>query len=55
MHRLALHRPGVLVTEMKLDPGLYDAPAPWRDTAVAGVLHSGEPIHHPRSTSETCF
>jgi predicted amidohydrolase len=55
MHRLALHRPGVLVTEMKLDPGLYDAPALWRDIAMSGVLHSGESIHHPRSTSETCF
>lgn len=53
--RLKLHRPGVLVTDMKLDPGLYDAPGPWRERAMAGKLHSGEPVHDPRSLDRRCL
>ena len=55
LHRLTLHRPGVLVTDMTLDPKIFDAPALWRDSAMCGVLHSGEPVRHPRSESETCL
>ncbi len=55
VHRLTLHRPGVLITDMALDPTIFDAPGLWRRSAMAGVLHSGEPVRHPRSASETCL
>lgn len=51
--RLKLHQPGVLVTDMVLNPDLFDAPRPWRGTAVAGRLHSGRPVKDPRSTDTT--
>lgn len=47
--KLKLHRPGVLITDMDLDPNFFDAPAPWRKTAIAGRLHSGRLTHDPRS------
>jgi predicted amidohydrolase len=49
MGQLKLHRPGVLLTDVVLDPKLYDAPGPWRDRAMEGVLHSGELVKDPRS------
>jgi predicted amidohydrolase len=49
MGQLKLHRPGVLMTDMMLDPKLYDAPAPWRGRAMDGILHSGELVKDPRS------
>ncbi len=51
--RLPRHRAGVLVTEMKLDPGCFDAPAPWRPAAMSGQLHSGQLVDHPRSRDVT--
>ena len=48
--KLKLHRPGVLITDMTLDPNYFDAPAPWRKTAISGRLHSGRLIKDPRST-----
>lgn len=51
--RLPLHRPGVLVTEMALDPACFDAPAPWRPSAMNGQLHSGMLTDHPRSRDTT--
>jgi deaminated glutathione amidase len=47
--KLKLHRPGVLITDMVLDPHYFDAPAPWRKTAIAGRLHSGRLTKDPRS------
>lgn len=47
--RLQLHRPGVLITDMGPTPGLYDAPGPWRASAMQGTLHSGDLTEHPRS------
>lgn len=47
--RLALHRPGVLITEMTIGKGFYDAPGPWRETTMNGQLHSGELVDDPRS------
>lgn len=55
MGRLKLHKPGMLITDMKLDPELFDAPCPWRERAMNGVLHSGELIDDPRSTDRTCL
>ncbi len=51
--RLPVHQPSVLMTEMSLDPSCFDAPAPWRDRAINGQLHSGQLINHPRSTDTT--
>ena len=51
--RLKLHKPGVLITDMVLDPALFDAPGPWRDAAMNGQLHSGELVDDPRSTNLT--
>ncbi|MBQ16244.1 MAG: carbon-nitrogen hydrolase [Planctomycetaceae bacterium] len=53
--RLSLHRPGVLVTEMVLDPDLFDAPGPWRERVIAGTLHSGTLVADPRSSDVTCL
>lgn len=53
--RLKLHRPGVLVTDMALDPTCFDAPGPWRDAAMSGRLHSGELVEDPRSDNVTCL
>lgn len=53
--RLKLHRPGVLVTDMLLDPDLFDAPGPWRQRVIAGTLHSGAPVKDPRSSDVTCL
>lgn len=53
--RLKLHRPGVLVADMALDPTLFDAPGPWRAAAIAGRLHSGALVKDPRSTDVNCL
>jgi predicted amidohydrolase len=53
--RLKLHRPGVLITEMALDPSFFDAPGPWRDAAMNGQLHSGNLVNDPRSSDVTCL
>jgi predicted amidohydrolase len=53
--RLKLHRPGVLLTRMVLDPSFFDAPGPWRDAAMNGQLHSGELVNDPRSADVTCL
>lgn len=52
---LKLHKRGVLLTDMAIDPNLYDAPGPWRSRAIAGILHSGELVEHPRSQDRTCL
>jgi predicted amidohydrolase len=53
--RLKLHRPGVLLTDMVLDPSFFDAPRPWREAAMNGQLHSGELVSDPRSSETTCL
>ncbi len=55
MGRLSLHRPGVLITEMSLDPDLFDAPGPWRNAAIRGQLHSGTLVEDARSLDVTCL
>lgn len=51
--QLPRHRSGLLVTDMQLDPAIYDAPGPWRDAAIDGVLHSGRLIEDQRSVDVT--
>jgi hypothetical protein len=53
--RLKLHKPGVLVTDMVLDPSFFDAPGPWREAAMNGQLHSGTLVDDPRSADVTCL
>ena len=53
--RLKLHRPGVLITDMVLDPSCFDAPGPWRDRAMCGQLHSGDLVNDARSSDVTCL
>ncbi len=53
--QLKLHRASVLVTDMSFDPSLYDAPGPWRESAMNGQLHSGVPVDDPRSADVTCL
>lgn len=53
--RLKLHKPGVLVTRMALDPSFFDAPGPWRDAAMNGQLHSGDLVNDSRSADVTCL
>jgi predicted amidohydrolase len=55
VHRLKLHRPGVLITEMQPDRAFFDAPGPWRDAAMSSTLHSGCLVEHPRSRDVTCL
>ncbi|MFO0868413.1 MAG: carbon-nitrogen hydrolase family protein [Pirellulales bacterium] len=53
--RLAVHRPGVLLTSVVRDKTLMDAPGPWRESAMNGVLHSGQLVDHPRSRDVQCL
>lgn len=53
--RLSLHRPGVLITEMKIGKGYFDPSGPWRDSTMNGQLHSGELVDDPRSRNVTCL
>ena len=55
MGQLAVHRPGVLITEMTRQPDLFDAPGPSRANAMQGRLHSGEPTDHPRARDVTAL
>ena len=48
-----LHRPGVLITDMAVGPGYYDAPGPWRKSTMNGQLHSGVLVDDPRSRALT--
>lgn len=47
--RLRRNVPGVLVSEVDTGLDLYDSTGPWRDRAMAGVLHSGTLVRDPRS------
>lgn len=53
--QLQRHRPGILVTDMTLDPACFDAPALWRENAMSGRLHSGKVVPHPRSQDATAL
>jgi predicted amidohydrolase len=53
--KLTLHRPGVLITDMKIGKGYFDAAGPWRDSTINGQLHSGELVDDPRSSNVTCL
>jgi predicted amidohydrolase len=53
--RLRPHRAGVLITDMTLDPAVYDAPGPWRENAMTGKLHSGTVVTDTRSTDRRCL
>ena len=53
--RLKLHKPGVLITDMAMRGDFFDAPALWRDAAMANTLHSGNLVEHPRSADVTCL
>jgi predicted amidohydrolase len=53
--RLNWHEPGVLVSEVRRDPEIWDAPGVWRDRALEGCLYSGELIDDPRSQDRTCY
>jgi predicted amidohydrolase len=53
--RLKLHRSGVLLTEMQVGPGYFDAAGPWRDSTLKGQLHSGRLVDDPRSRDVTCL
>ena len=51
--RLRLHSSGVLVNEVDTTRRFYDAPSPWRDRVLKGILHSGELVQDKRSRSTT--
>jgi len=53
--QLKLHRSGVLMTEMDLNPKYFDASGPWRKSAMEGILNSGSLVKDPRSTDLTCL
>jgi hypothetical protein len=55
MGRLKLHRAGVLLTDMLLDPDCFDAPGPWRERAMYGILNSGKLVWDARSTDHHCL
>ena len=47
--RLPLHRSGLLVSTVDTDIRYYDAPGPFRERALRGVLYSGTPPRDPRT------
>ncbi|MCH7687890.1 MAG: carbon-nitrogen hydrolase family protein [Planctomycetes bacterium] len=53
--KLKVHRPGVLITEMAMDKNFFDAPGPWRESAMNGRLHSGKTVKDRRSADVTCL
>ena len=53
--QLVLHRPGVLITDMKIGKGYYDPAGPWRDRTMQGQLNSGDLVKDPRSQDVTCL
>ena len=53
--KLKVHRPGVLITEMIMDKNFFDAPGPWRESAMNGRLHSGNTVKDLRSADVTCL
>lgn len=53
--RLADHEPSVLISQVAPSKEIWDAPGPWRERALCGVLHSGELIDDPRSSDRKCF
>ena len=55
VRQLKLHRAGVLITDMKIGKGYFDAAGPWRESTLNGQLHSGELVNDPRSEDITCL
>lgn len=53
--KLQLHRAGVLMTEMVLDPTLFDATKPWLERAMNGKLYSGQLVDDFRSADVSCL
>lgn len=52
--RLNDHEPSVLISQIAPSPDIWDAPGPWRERAMCGMLHSGELLDDPRSHDYTC-
>lgn len=53
--KLPIHQSAALLSDIDGNLELWDAPAPWRDRAMNGVLHSGETVDDPRSADRTCY
>ena len=53
--QLRLHRAGVLLTDMKIGKGYFDAAGPWRASTMNGQLHSRKLIDDSRSKDVTCL
>jgi predicted amidohydrolase len=53
--QLAVHRTGVLISEMEMRKDFFDAPGPWRASAMNGQLHSGCVVEDSRSEDATCL
>lgn len=47
--RLRTNVAGILLNTVAASARYYDASAAWRPRALAGILHSGEPVSDPRS------
>jgi hypothetical protein len=55
IHRLPVHKPGVLITDMSMEKQFFDASALWREAAMNNTLHSGRLVDHPRSRDVKCL
>jgi len=53
--QLPVHRSGLLITDMEMRKDFFDAPGPWRESAMNGQLHSGCVVDDPRSADVTCL
>ncbi len=53
--KLPVHQTGALISDVDGNLEFFDAPLPWRDRAIAGILHSGELVSDPRSEDRKCF
>lgn len=53
--QLPVHRSGVLMTEMEMSSDFFDAPGPWRMSAMDGQLHSGRLVDDERSADVSCL
>ena len=53
--RLPLHSSGVMISTVDTDKVYFDASGEWRDRAMRGVFHSGNPVHDLRSNNRKEF
>jgi len=53
--KLPANEAGILYSEIDPDKKYYDASRPFRDSAINGILYSGQPVDDPRSQNRRSY